>query len=393
MSAVAQHPYSRPSQDAVPSVHSAGPTSDRGEDAPQTWRPPFGEPPRRPLLRASVCHTRSLEKRNVVNKKKIIAAAAAFGVAASLLRGRLAGERRAGVDQLRGRRLRHPAGRAQRPVQRHQHLGRQRALDCGRLNDRVVRRHRFRRDPDQAGGPRFGRPNGSGDGVTALSRSIDGAAYTSATPGAPTVVITGPGRHRALVVGCRRSVANGPLLYIPFGRDALSYAHSGGANAAFDNIDQATLKGIFECTITTGRRRHGHPRDPAGGLGHAHRLHVEDRRHRRHARSRCVEVGQEHDTQAPRRRHGLPGQRHHRDVGRPVGGAEHRRGHRPPRRRREDRLADRRHAGRHGHGCRDGSERRVLRQQHLGPRHLHRRRERPRDRWRPEVRRQARRTS
>jgi hypothetical protein len=41
-------------------------------------------------------------------------------------------------------------------------------------------------------GVRFGRPNGSGDGVKALSRSIDGAAYTSGTAGGPAnVTITG----------------------------------------------------------------------------------------------------------------------------------------------------------------------------------------------------------
>ena len=38
-------------------------------------------------------------------------------------------------------------------------------------------------------GPRFGRPNGSGDGVKALSRSIDGKPYTSGTAGGPTNVV------------------------------------------------------------------------------------------------------------------------------------------------------------------------------------------------------------
>ncbi|MFE7846305.1 hypothetical protein ACFUTX_14045 [Microbacterium sp. NPDC057407] len=102
----------------------------------------------------------------------------------------------------------------------------------------------------KSGGPRFGRPNGSGDGVRALSRSIDGNPYTSATPGSPANVTISNQVDVARSSSGATVVANGPLLYIPFGRDALSYAHSGGANAAFDNLDQATLKGIFECTIT-----------------------------------------------------------------------------------------------------------------------------------------------
>jgi hypothetical protein len=142
-------------------------------------------------------------------------------------------------------------------------------------------------------GPRFGRPNGSGDGVKALSRSIDGAPYTSGTAGAPaSVTITGQ-------VDVARSssgatvVANGPLLYIPFGRDALSYAHSGGDNAAFDNLDAATLKGIFECTITQVGGQTVVPVIPQNGSGT-----------RTDFISKagigtlggCVVIGQEHDT-------------------------------------------------------------------------------------------------
>lgn len=145
----------------------------------------------------------------------------------------------------------------------------------------------------KSGGNRFGRPNGSGDGVKALSRSIDGAPFTSATVGSPTNVTITNQVDVARSSSGATVVANGPLLYIPFGRDALSYAHSGGANAAFDNIDQATLKGIFECTITqiggvtvvpvipqsgSGTRTDFIAKVGIGTLGG------------------CVQVGQEHDT-------------------------------------------------------------------------------------------------
>lgn len=149
-------------------------------------------------------------------------------------------------------------------------------------------------------GVRFGRPNGSSDGVKALSRSIDGLPYTSTTPGAPAnVTITGQVDIARSSSGGTVNAA-GQLLYIPFGRDALSYAHSGGANAAFDNIDQATLKGIFECTVTTVGGVTVVPVIPQAGSGtrkdfiakigatEASVLEVSE--------GGCVVVGQEHDT-------------------------------------------------------------------------------------------------
>ena len=104
----------------------------------------------------------------------------------------------------------------------------------------------------KSNGARFGRPNGSTDGVKALSRSIDGAAFTSATVGGPAgVVITGQVDLARSSSGPGSSAnATGPLVYVPFGRDALTYAHTGTATA-FDNIDLATLTGIFNCSITT----------------------------------------------------------------------------------------------------------------------------------------------
>lgn len=140
-------------------------------------------------------------------------------------------------------------------------------------------------------GPRFARPNGSGDGVTALSRSINGAAYKG-------TVITGQVDIARSSSG-PGSFANptGPLIYLPFGRDALSYAHSGGANAAFDNIDQAALKALFECTATTIGGVTAVPVIPQAGSGtrtdFMAKIGVTDA-----TLGACVEVGQEHDTSA-----------------------------------------------------------------------------------------------
>lgn len=150
----------------------------------------------------------------------------------------------------------------------------------------------------KVGGPTFGRPNGSGDGVKALSRSIDGANYTSGTPGSVAAVnikdqvdiarsSSGPGAN---------ADANGALVYLPFGRDALSYAYSGG-NAALDNLSAAALKGLFECTATTiggvtvtpviPQAGSGTRKDFLGKIGSSDATLGD-----------CVQVGQEHDTSA-----------------------------------------------------------------------------------------------
>jgi len=96
-------------------------------------------------------------------------------------------------------------------------------------------------------GVRFGRPNGSGDGVKALSRSIDGAAYTSGTVGSPTnVVITGQvDIARSSSAGTVNT--SGDLLYVPFGRDAIAYAYKGAATG-IDAITASQMKSLYECS-------------------------------------------------------------------------------------------------------------------------------------------------
>lgn len=102
----------------------------------------------------------------------------------------------------------------------------------------------------KAYGESFGRPNGSGDGRKALSRSMDGAPFDSATPGdvGPVVITDQVDIARSSSAGT--SNPNGTLMQIPFGRDGLSYAYNGDP-AVFAHLDAATLKGIFEGTIST----------------------------------------------------------------------------------------------------------------------------------------------
>ncbi|KFF59450.1 hypothetical protein JF66_11215 [Cryobacterium sp. MLB-32] len=96
-------------------------------------------------------------------------------------------------------------------------------------------------------GPRFGRPNGSGDGVKALSRSIDGAVYTSGAAGSPKdIVITGQvDIARSSSAGTRNDA--GDLLYVPFGRDAIAYAYQGAATG-IDSLTASQMKSLYECS-------------------------------------------------------------------------------------------------------------------------------------------------
>jgi len=151
------------------------------------------------------------------------------------------------------------------------------------------------------GGPVFGRPNGSGDGVKALSRSIDGNPYDSGTPGdIGAVKIVGQVDIARSSSGATQN-ANGGLLYIPFGRDGLSYAHN-STNPAFDSIDQATLKGIFQGTVTTVGGTPVVPVIPQAGSGtykdFLSKIGVTENEVQAQVTAGVVKVGQEHDTRA-----------------------------------------------------------------------------------------------
>lgn len=234
-----------------------------------------------------------------MNKKKIVAAAAAFGVAASLLAvGSPANAEPVspsyvvvGSDTLQdvlnalanGTSVTGPTVRS----------------TAGSLNVGSFDATGSPSIVAKPGGPRFGRPNGSSDGVKALSRSIDGAAYVStAFGGAAGVVITGQVDIARSSSGATVN-ANGELLYIPFGRDALSYAHT-GTTAAFDTIDQATLKGLFECTITSIGGTPVTPVIPQAGSGTRKdwlaKIGATETSMLEVSEGGCVQVGQEHDT-------------------------------------------------------------------------------------------------
>ncbi|GAA3883879.1 substrate-binding domain-containing protein [Leifsonia kafniensis] len=101
----------------------------------------------------------------------------------------------------------------------------------------------------KSSGVYFARPAGSGDGVKALSRSIDGAPYSVAGNTTPAISITGQVDIARSSSGPASAAIdpNGLLAYVPFGRDALSYAYNG---TGLDQLTGAQLKNIYECTLT-----------------------------------------------------------------------------------------------------------------------------------------------
>ncbi len=100
----------------------------------------------------------------------------------------------------------------------------------------------------KVGGPTFLRPNGSTNGLRALSRAMDGGGWGSPACGGQTDV-------SGLVDFARSSsptsnAAATDLTYIPFGRDAVSFAYyrAGGAGGPVTSLTRPQLTSLY----TTG---------------------------------------------------------------------------------------------------------------------------------------------
>ncbi|MEL4320232.1 hypothetical protein WJX64_14550 [Leifsonia sp. YIM 134122] len=121
----------------------------------------------------------------------------------------------------------------------------------------------------KANGVYFGRPAGSSAGRDALRRSMDGAPYA---PGGsnptPAKVITGQVdiARSSSGPGSGNISAAGKLLYVPFARDAVSYAYKGGT-AAWATLTPSQLKQIFDGTLTSVDGVAVNPRLPQTGSG------------------------------------------------------------------------------------------------------------------------------
>ena len=107
----------------------------------------------------------------------------------------------------------------------------------------------------KSGGPAFQRPNGSGDGVYALSMSAG-----AGTGLYNTVPIAGQLDYARSSSGPSSSYIGSDLTYIPFATDAVTYAYNGAStfptdvalgDTTNDGAVAFTLRNIYNCRVTT----------------------------------------------------------------------------------------------------------------------------------------------
>ncbi|AWB96449.1 hypothetical protein DCE93_12985 [Agromyces badenianii] len=119
----------------------------------------------------------------------------------------------------------------------------------------------------KSAGVYFARPAGSSQGRDALRRSIDGANWSASGNTTPAKPIPGQVDIARSSSGPGSNAdANGKLLYVPYGRDALAYAYKGGT-AAWANLTAAQLKAIYEGTLTSIDGVTVTPKLPQNGSG------------------------------------------------------------------------------------------------------------------------------
>ena len=141
---------------------------------------------------------------------------------------------------------------------------------------------------------RMARPNGSTDGVAALSRSIDGTVFKSAYVGATcdrnttapnlpttagnlTTILDYVDLARSsstpsgskLYSGTAGTYTTPTLAYIPFGRDAFAYAYHSASTATGigGGFTSAQMKAFYECTTRTFGGQTITPVIPQAGSG------------------------------------------------------------------------------------------------------------------------------
>lgn len=92
------------------------------------------------------------------------------------------------------------------------------------------------------GGPSFDRPNGSGNGVRALSRALDGGSYgTVACGGAKNIA----GQVNFARSSSQVTTTSGPLTHIPFARDGVSFAYYRPDGNPVTTLTKAELADLY----------------------------------------------------------------------------------------------------------------------------------------------------
>ncbi|MGI5456403.1 Ig-like domain repeat protein [Streptomyces sp. CA-249302] len=110
----------------------------------------------------------------------------------------------------------------------------------------------------RSGGPSFARPNGSGNGRIALTKSLTGEAY----PDSSGVAVKGQVDFARSSGG--PSASGTALTYVPMARDAVGVAVRG---SALDTLTVQQLHDIYNGSLTTVNGQTVHPRIPQSGSG------------------------------------------------------------------------------------------------------------------------------
>jgi hypothetical protein len=101
----------------------------------------------------------------------------------------------------------------------------------------------------KAPGATFDRPNGSSNGRRALSRAIDGTLWTvtgSTCPAPGGSSVSGLVDFARSSAGPATGSGSGPLMYLPLGRDALSFAYAApGVATPVTSLSSAQLNTLF----------------------------------------------------------------------------------------------------------------------------------------------------
>ena len=143
------------------------------------------------------------------------------------------------------------------------------------------------------------RPNGSSDGIKALSRSILGTSYQSAQ----SLCVEGNNKVISGFVDIARSsstadeASGGALYNIPFGRDAIAYAyHKDSTATGITTLTKAQITEIFKCDFADTSII---PVLPQAGSGtrkdFLSKLSITEASLELKTNGGCVEIGQEHD--------------------------------------------------------------------------------------------------
>lgn len=105
----------------------------------------------------------------------------------------------------------------------------------------------------KAPGATMNRPNGSSAGRRALSRAIDGTGWGNTSCGAGSKAVSGLVDYARSSAGPTSGDTGTDLTYIPFGRDALSFAYYRSSGAPVTALTRAQITSLF----TTGTQTIG----------------------------------------------------------------------------------------------------------------------------------------